>query len=341
MMVPWLSLHRLAGASRRAKKKALQAAGNDPERAIRLLCENGCRIDPAQDAKVLKQLTELDGWIMGYGDPGFPELLREIPDPPMCLYGLGDPRILTRPMIAFVGTRRATQYGRNACGRLIGGFAGSATCIVSGLASGIDTCAHRTALNMGLPTVAVLGTGLDICYPRQNRDLFQQIRKQGVVLSEFDPGTTALPSRFPVRNRIISGMSRGVVVVEARDRSGSMITMRLALEQNREVFAVPGRIFDRASVSTNRKIQRGEAKLVLEPQDIFDELTGFDISAKSDTVVSDSGDGILSLLLETPRSIDELVLLTQCSRDQILMEVTTLELAGNIERNGSDRFRKR
>lgn len=341
MISPWLSLHRMRGASRRAKKNALDAGGNDPKRAIRLLRDNGCRVDSRGDRQVLQQLREMDGWIVGFGELGFPPMLREIPDPPMCLFGVGNPQLLTNPAVAFVGTRRCTQYGRNACRTLVAGFHGSGAVIVSGLAAGVDSCAHQNALHLDIPTVAVLGTGIDICYPRHNRKLYDAIRQTGTLITEYDPGTPPSPSRFPVRNRIISGMSKGVVVVEARERSGSMITLRLALEQNREVFAVPGRAFDRASSSTNRAIQRGEAKLVISTTDIVEELSGFDISTKSATVVPESSGGILDLLLESPRSIDELVLMTHSSREQILMEVTMLELTGSIERNGADRFRKR
>ncbi len=341
MKNPWLALHRCRGVSSRVKRELLESNGLDPVRTLKAVIERGGKPDREDDQTTMNRVHRLGAWVMDYGADDYPELLRQIADPPFCLYGLGNRELLQLPKLAFVGTRRATPYGFNACERLISEMACTDVCIVSGLAAGIDTRAHQAALSNGLPTIAVLGTGLDIVYPRTNRKLFQEIGRNGAIVTEYDPGTPPVPARFPVRNRIISGLSMGVVVVEARDRSGSMITLRLALEQNREVFAVPGRLFDRASVSTNRRIQRGEAKLVLEAADILEEFPGFDKPRKSATVVPESSDGVLSTLIEAPRSLDELAAITGLPRNQLLMELTLLELNGTVEKDGANRFRKR
>ncbi len=341
MRNPWLSLHRCRGISTRVKRDLLESNGFDPVRTLKAAIARGGQSDNLSDQRIMDRVKQLGAWIMDYGADDYPELLRQIPDPPLCLYGLGNRELLQLPKLAFVGTRRATPYGFNACERLISEMACMDICIVSGLAAGIDTRAHQAALSHHLPTLAVLGTGPDIVYPRTNRKLFQEICRHGAILTEYDPGTPPIPARFPVRNRIISGLSLGVVVVEARDRSGSMITLRLALEQNREVFAVPGRLFDRASVSTNRRIQRGEAKLVLEAGDILEEFPGFDKPQKSATVVPESSGGVLSTLAEAPRSLDELAVITDLPRNQLLMELTLLEMNGTVEKDGANRFRKR
>ncbi|NOY23647.1 MAG: DNA-protecting protein DprA [Acidobacteria bacterium] len=337
----WVSLHRASGCSLRAKKTALLENGGNPVAALDFLKGRGVRSDEKKDKIIMKQVKTLGGWIMTFGEADYPDLLKEIADPPLCLFGVGNRNALSRPAIAFVGTRRATQYGFNACIKLIRELSPANPVIVSGMASGIDTRAHVSALENNLQTVAVMGTGLNVIYPRENRKLFQSIVNQGAVISECDPDTKPEPFRFPVRNRIISGISTGVVIVEAREKSGTLITLRLALEQNREVFAVPGRLFDRASTSTNRAIKKGEAKLITCANDILDELIAFDIPGKSDTVVSESAPGLLCYLGETARSIDDLEALSGLSRNQVLMEVTVLEMDGRIEKNGANQFRKR
>jgi len=341
VIAAWVSLHRAAGCSLRAKKAALLENGENPTAVLDFLRQKGIRSNESEDKLVMEQVKKLNGWIMTFKDEDYPELLKEIADPPLCLFGVGDRSALSRPTIAFVGTRRPTQYGFNACSKLIRELSPAHPVIVSGMASGIDTRAHFSALENKLQTVAVMGTGLNVVYPRENRELFQSIVKNGAVVSECDPDTKPEPFRFPVRNRIISGISTGVVIVEAREKSGTLITMRLALEQNHEVFAVPGRLFDRASVSTNRAIRNGEAKLITCANDILEELIAFDILGKSDTVVPESAPGLLGYLDETARSIDELEALSGLSRNQILMEITMLEMDGRIEKNGANQFRKR
>ena len=203
-------------------------------------------------------------------DPAYPPLLREIYDPPIILYIRGkkwDPDIA---QVAIVGTRRPTGYGLNCGERLAEDLAGRGLAITSGLARGIDASAHRGALRAGV-TYAVFGSGLDFIYPRENRKLAENVEENGAILSEFPLGTAPSPQNFPIRNRIIAGMSLGVVVVEAAEYSGSLITVRLALESGREIFAIPGNITSPKSFGPHVLIRQG-AKLVVGWQDVVEEL---------------------------------------------------------------------
>jgi DNA processing protein len=205
--------------------------------------------------------------------PEYPELLRQIADPPLAIYVQGDPGILSRPAVAVVGSRNATAYGRTAAETLAAGLAARGYTVVSGFARGIDAAAHRAAVKTGGKTVAVLGCGGDIDYPKGHAELRDEILKSGCMVTEFPFGTEPEKHTFPRRNRIISGLALGVVVVEAMERSGALITARHAMEQNREVFAVPGGIFSPGSFGPNRLIRDG-AKLVETVDDIVEELTG-------------------------------------------------------------------
>ncbi|HEX2060727.1 MAG TPA: DNA-processing protein DprA [Thermoanaerobaculia bacterium] len=206
-------------------------------------------------------------------DDAYPAALREIPDPPLALHYRGDVSLLARPAIAMVGSRRPSPYGVNAAVHLARELAAAGLLVVSGMARGIDAASHHAALDAGGATIAVLGTGIDVIYPRENARLFHRIAAHGLVISASPPGTPPKPEQFPMRNRVISGLALGSVIVEATRRSGSLITARLAAEQNREVFAVPGSIFSAGSEGTHRLIQYG-AKLVHRVGDILDELPG-------------------------------------------------------------------
>jgi DNA processing protein len=207
--------------------------------------------------------------VVALGDPDYPTLLREIHDPPPRLYVNG--RLPAEPMIAIVGSRRATPYGLRAAHRLARDLSDAGVVVVSGLARGIDAAAHRGALQGGSPTVAVMATGLDRIYPPEHAELAQAIAATGAVITEAENGTLPLPGRFPVRNRIISGLSLGVVVVEAAQRSGALITARMAAEQGREVFCVPGSIENPLAVGGHQLIKDG-AKLVQAVEDVLDEF---------------------------------------------------------------------
>lgn len=205
-------------------------------------------------------------------DPRYPPMLREIFDPPVALFVRGRVDLLQTIMLGVVGTRRPTTYGMVAAERLSTDLANAGLTIASGMARGIDTASHRAALDCGGNTIAVFGCGVDHIYPAENRKLALQIEEKGAIISEFPMGAPAYPQNFPVRNRIVSGMSVGILVVEGAQYSGSSITARLALDQNREVFAVPGNITSKMSWGPNLLIKQG-AKLVQEAEDVLVELS--------------------------------------------------------------------
>jgi DNA processing protein len=206
-------------------------------------------------------------------DADYPELLRHLPDPPLALFYRGNVALLKKPAVAMVGSRRASAYGLNAARHLAAQLAMAGVAVVSGLARGIDGAAHAAALDAGGDTIAVLGTGIDVVYPRSHRKLFRAMEERGLILTEFAPETPPLPANFPIRNRIISGLAMATVIVEATGRSGSLITARTAAEQGRNVCAVPGTIFAPGAEGTNRLIQYG-AKLVHDVNDILEEVPG-------------------------------------------------------------------
>jgi DNA processing protein len=204
-------------------------------------------------------------------DQGFPEALAEIPDPPLLLFYRGQLSCLRKPLIGVVGSRKPTPYGKAACAHLSEQLCQAGFSIVSGLAYGIDAEAHRTALRCGAGTIGVLGCGIDQVYPPLHRSLYQEICQDGLLLSEYPPGTPPIAGLFPDRNRIIGGLSLGVLVIEAAERSGSLITADFALEQGREVFAVPGPIFSPLSAGPHNLLKQG-AKLVTSSEDIIEEF---------------------------------------------------------------------
>lgn len=222
----------------------------------------------------IQRVRKMGDDILVLDDGVYPGLLREIYDPPIVLYVKGAwSKCLEQPCVAIVGSRRSSTYGQNAALMLARDLAQRGVTIVSGFARGIDAAAHRGALEAGGRTVAVLGTGVDECYPRDHRKLGQEILDNGgAMVSQFPLGTPPVSENFPYRNRIISGLSLGVVVVEAAENSGSLITARLAIEQNREVWAVPGNITSRNSFGTNYLIKGAGAKLIQQWQDIATEL---------------------------------------------------------------------
>ena len=236
-------------------------------------------IDEAQAAVVKNPLQDhryetLRNSVVTLVDDEYPALLKEIIDPPLALHVLGNRALFARHAVAIVGSRRASPYAVNAAKHIATPLASAANVvIVSGLARGVDAAAHEAALDAHGGTIAVLGTGIDVVYPRSNRPLFRRIEKEGLIVSELAPGTPPLAANFPVRNRIISGLALGTVIVEATGRSGSLITARMAAEQGREVFAVPGSIFSKGTEGTHRLIQYG-AKLVHDANDVIEEISG-------------------------------------------------------------------
>jgi DNA processing protein len=218
-----------------------------------------------------ERMAETGAVAVTLADPRYPAALREIFDPPVVLFARGRIELLQAISLGVVGTRRPTPYGMAVAERLAGDLAHAGLAITSGMARGIDTAAHRGALARGGDTVAVLGCGVDVVYPSENRKLASDLSAKGLIVSEFPMGTVAFPQNFPVRNRIIAGMSVGVLVVEGAQYSGSTITARLAMEQGREVFAVPGNITNKLSWAPNLLIKQG-ARLVQDWNDVVSEL---------------------------------------------------------------------
>src|SRR5438132_5689204 len=283
----WVALNMTPGIGPRAAAKLLERFGSAEAvyGATRVELEK-CRLLPeavdsiiARDMHTqaegeIENVRKLGGDILVLDDGVYPSLLREIYDPPIALYVKGAwSECLDQPCVAIVGSRKCSTYGQNASLMLARDLAQRGVTVVSGFARGIDAAAHRGALEAGGRTIAVLGTGIDEIYPRDHKKLSEEILERGgAVVTQFPLSTPPVSENFPYRNRIISGLSLGVVVVEAAENSGSLITARLAIEQNREVFAVPGNITSRNSFGTNYLIKGAGAKLVQQWQDIAAEL---------------------------------------------------------------------
>jgi DNA processing protein len=282
--------------------------------------------------------------------PGYPGYLREIFDPPFVLYCEGDAETLRDPAVAVVGARRPTPYGRAVAEKLAGDLAARGCIIASGLAAGIDACAHRGALRKGR-TVAVLGSGLDRPYPRENRGLHREIAARGAVLSEFPLGTPPLAENFPVRNRIISGLALGLVVVEAARKSGSLITAKLALSQDREVMAVPGNVTSPLSEGPNGLIRDG-ARPVASWEDVAEGLPSpwrEELLARRDAKEENSGASLspderrllAGLPVDAALPIDDLAERTGLSVPVLLALLLGLELKGAVVQRPGKEFQRR
>ncbi len=300
----------------------------------------------------LARLTALGAEMVTRDDPRFPIRLQEIPYPPPFLFIKGTLAPEDSLAVAIVGTRGASYYGLKASRRLAGALAARGVTVVSGLARGIDTAAHQGALEMSGRTLAVLGCGLDVVYPPENRQLYQEIPARGALVSEFSLGTPPEARNFPIRNRIISGLALGVLVIEAGSTSGTTITVRYALDQGREVFAVPGPIDSPTSLGPHRLIQQG-AKLVQDVEDIFSEFPGlargpgplFGVPSRVSETASPAAAGaaapeepLLAILSSDPLSLEELLRATGLPAHQVLSRLTVLELEGLIRELPGKRF---
>jgi len=293
-MISWIALNMTPGVGPRVTARLLEHFGSAeaifdaPRRELALLRLPSEAIESIATRELhdraeaeIERVRKLGGEIIVLDDGVYPSLLRETYDPPVVLYVRGAwAECLDRPCVAVVGSRRCSTYGQNAALMLSRELAQRGITIVSGMARGIDAAAHRGALEAGGRTVGVMGTGLDQVYPRDHKKLADEVLKQnGALVTQFPLGTPPVSENFPYRNRVISGLSLGVVVVEAAENSGSLITARLAMEQNREVFAVPGNITSRNSFGTNYLIKGAGAKLVQQWQDVASELPA-DIAAR-------------------------------------------------------------
>ncbi|MDD2364647.1 MAG: DNA-processing protein DprA [Desulfuromonadaceae bacterium] len=284
-----------------------------------------------------RRLNSTSVKLVTYLSSDYPKSLFEIHDPPPFLYVKG--KIRSRELsIAIVGSRRATSYGLMTTGKLAEALAANGVCIVSGLARGVDTAAHKGAINAGGRTIGVLGCGVDNVYPPENRLLFEQMEESGCVVSEFPLGTQPLAENFPRRNRIISGLSRAVLVVEAAEKSGSLITAKYALEHGRDVYAVPGNISFATSRGCNRLIKEG-AKLVDCVEDILEDLPGGELSFLDSPLfqpqsrsfsLTPKEAAIYELLARSPLHIDDIISQTELTAGEVSSMLLHLELKGAV-----------
>lgn len=307
----------------------LQTAGLSQNAAIRL-DQDRSKIN--LDAE-MEKVDKAGAWLLTIHDERYPSLLAEISDAPALLYVRGRLTPEDSRALSVVGTRKATKYGKDVAFDLSHRLARQGITIISGLAHGIDSAAHQGALKAGGRTIAVMGCGVDIVYPRENAALMQRIVANGAIISEFPIGTQPIAANFPRRNRILSGLALGVLVVEAPERSGALITAGLAAEQGRDVFAVPANIFNTMGTGTNRLIQEG-AKLVMDAADILDELNlthdRRDTRVRTETVIpsNDAEACLLNHLNADPIHIDDLVRLSGLPTAEVSSTLTILELKG-------------
>lgn len=327
-----------------SKLAALNNIGPVLAQKIRQVFDNG------ELKSELRRIHDLKIKIITVIDKDYPELLRQIYDPPPVLYALGEVGNLRQSCVAVVGCRRASFYGLQQAQRIARQLSERGICVVSGLARGIDSAAHRGALDGNKKTIAVLGSGLNCIYPRENKELFKKIAEAGTVISEFPLLMAPQPGNFPRRNRIISGLSLAVVVVEAAKRSGSLITANFALEQGRDVFAVPGPANSINAQGTNKLIKEG-AKLVESAEDIMEELNihladlkpkakkeSSPDSLQKDREENNAGFEILDLLSTEPLHIDGIVQKSKQDSAQVYRQLLELELKGLVKELGGKRY---
>ena len=316
-----------------AAKVDLMRAGLDEKTADNVV---SCRAGFFGDAE-LQMLDKYHVSVVTCESPGYPALLKETSDYPAVLYIRGELKPADETSVAVVGTRRSTAYGRQVTEELVTNLAANGITIVSGLAKGIDTVAHRTALASGGRTIAVFACGLDVVYPPENMKLACDIITNGALVSEFPLGTKPKAEHFPRRNRILSGLSKGVIVVESGETGGALITANFAAEQNREVFAVPGPIFSAMSKGPNRLIQEG-AKLVRNHLDVLEELNLSETSKQLEMKDLSAPDGIESVILKCvasgPTHIDEICRETGLNTATIASSLAIMELNGLVRHLG-------
>jgi DNA processing protein len=281
----WLALALTPGLASRLSARVLRKFGS-PDGVFRASLPQleSCHLPALVAQAILKKeafkraAKELDGVrkiagcsLLNWTEPEYPQTLLQIYDPPVLLYVRGDPQVLNLPSLSIVGTRRPTLYGTQMAQRLGRDLAARGLVIVSGMARGIDAIGHQGAMDANGRAIGVLGTGIDVCYPKENKKLYEKVLERGTIISEFPLRTHPAPENFPVRNRIVAGMPLGVVVIEGAQYSGSLITARLAMEFGREVFGVPGNVTQPVSFAPNQLIKQG-AKLVSCVEDVIEEL---------------------------------------------------------------------
>jgi DNA protecting protein DprA len=341
----WLSLSQIEGLGCQTFCQLLKTFGSPSEiyrkkfkelRAVvseKIALEIGQGVDETGLQDTLTWLAQANNHLVTLADADYPKALLEIADPPPLLYAKGNLALLNKLSIAIVGSRNASVQGEKNAEAFAQGLAEHGLCIVSGLALGIDGAAHRGALKAKGDTIAVVGTGLDMVYPAQHRDLAHQIASSGLIISEFPLGTLSKPQNFPRRNRLISGLSLGCLVVEANLKSGSQITARLSAEQGREVFAIPGSIHSPLAKGCHQLIKQG-AKLVDSLQDIVEELNLNKAVnaplAEEKSAINQDQQTLLDAMAYEAVSIETLVQLTGLTVSTLSSMLTLLELEGRI-----------
>ncbi len=354
-LLPWLRLQFTPGLGRAGLIRLIEHYGT-PQRAL-AAAEGGwpklpglrdglAQLTPLASSPGIQEacelLLEMDGWLLTLWDADYPQILRHLADPPAILYGRGD--WPAGPSLAIVGTRQPTEFGRRFAEQLAGEVAAEGIVVVSGLARGIDAAAHRGALNAGGRTLAVLGCGIDRIYPSENKRLYHQIIEQGVLISEYPPGSEPLPGHFPGRNRIISGLSKGTLVIEAARDSGSLITAEFALEQGREVLAVPGGVDRKTSYGPNLLIKQG-AHPVTETGEIL-QVLGIPRGERSarhgtepdEPALTGPAAPVLAMLGLSPRHSDELARESGLTPMELSAILLHLELQGYAEKLPGGRY---
>lgn len=279
--------------------------------------------------------------VLNLKSKNYPEDLRNISQPPVFLYYKGDISLLENRKIGVVGTRKATSYGRITCEKMTEDLVSNEITTVSGLALGIDSICHKRTLEKSGKTIAVVGSGLDIIYPKENRILWEQIERSGLIISEYPLGTEPIGYNFPMRNRIIVGLSRGILVIESQKKGGSLITAELALEEGREVFAVPGDIFSPSSEGCNNLIKNSQAKLTTDIKDIITEY-GWEIKNNKNSNLSlTSYEEKIFFLLEKEKNLDELILESSFKAGEILSILMDLEIKHAIVSIPGGKYRRK
>lgn len=279
----------------------------------------------------LKKLEEKRVKVLFIQDEEYPESLKNIGTPPLFLYYKGDIALLKQFTLGVVGTRNATCYGKIVCEKFTKGFVEAGIVTVSGLALGIDTICHKKTLSEKGKTIAIVGSGLDVIYPKENRSLWEEIEKDGLLMSEYPLGTQPQQYHFPMRNRIIAGISKGILVVESKQKGGSLITASIAVEEGKDVFAIPGDIFSDFSEGCNNLIKNSQAKLVVKVEDILEEY-GIKISVSNKKTELELGklEKEVYETLNTNKSLDEILIEVRGKTSEVLATLVDLEIKGLV-----------
>ncbi|WP_336161321.1 DNA-processing protein DprA [Fusobacterium polymorphum] len=273
-------------------------------------------------------------------DDIYPQCLKEISNPPLKLYYKGNLDLLKdERLIAVVGTRNPSSYGKLCCEYMVKKMTSANITIVSGFAKGIDSIAHKTSLLAGGKTIAVIASGLDIVYPASNLSLYREIEEKGLILSEYEAGVKPFKFNFPQRNRIIAGLSKGTIVVESKDRGGSLITADLALEFNRDVYAVPGDVFSEYSKGCNNLIRDSKAKSLSNINELLDDYS-WKIEEKNINNKYTQNQLLILNSLSSEKNLDNILMETKIGQTEILAELMTLEIMGAIKSIAGGRYKK-